>query len=138
MRNENDGAKEARRHIKQFQEHLNSPRLVPDQCYRMSSSSYALVCYVNQVTGLYLSKNYSVIPIFLQRAYDQAMKASGELVSEPYRTLVVQYLSHVAHFLTEYRCFTEGEEHFRESIPGALLAITPTLLPVELVVPNEF
>ncbi|MGL6011790.1 MAG: hypothetical protein ACRC0J_09840, partial [Shewanella oncorhynchi] len=72
MRNENEGAKEARRHIKQFQEYINSPRLVPDQCYRMASSTYALVCYVNQITGLYFSKNYSVILIFLQRAYDQA------------------------------------------------------------------
>lgn len=53
MSNEKEGAKEARRTIKRFQEHINSPRLVPDQCYRMSSSTYPLVGYVNQITGLY-------------------------------------------------------------------------------------
>lgn len=55
-----------------------------------------------------------------------------------YRNLVVQYLSHVAHFLTDYRCFKEDEEHLSQLIPGALLEITPGPLPRELVVPNEF
>jgi hypothetical protein len=138
VRNENEGAKEARRHIKKFQEHINSPRLVPDQCYRMASSTYALVCYVNQITGLYLSKNYSLIPIFLERAYDQVKKASSERVSEPYRNLVVQYLSHIAHFLIDYCCFKEGEEHLSQLIPSALLEIRPWPLPGDLVIPNEF
>lgn len=62
MVSDNEGAKNARKEIKRFQEHINSPRLVPDQCYRMASTTYALVCYVNQVTALYLSKNYAVIP----------------------------------------------------------------------------
>lgn len=138
MRNENEGAKEARRLIKRFQEHINSPRLVPDQCYRMASSTYALVCYVNQVTGLYLSKNYSVIPIFLGRAHAELLRAKSERVSEPYRNLVLQYLSHVAHFLVQYQCLKEGEEHFAEFIPKALLEVTPAPLPEDLVLPGEF
>jgi hypothetical protein len=138
LRNENDGAKEARRLIKRFQEHINSPRLVPDQCYRMASPTYALVCYVNQVTGLYLSKNYPVIPMFLGRAYEQANKVSGERVSEPYRNLVIQYLSHVAHFLVDYSCFKEDEEHLRQFIPSALLEIVPGPLPEDLVLSGEF
>lgn len=133
-----EGAKEARRVIKRFQEYINSPRLVPEQSYRMSSSTYSLVCYVNQITGLYLSKNYSVIPVFLRRAHDQLLKASTERVSEPYRELVTQYLVHVAHFVVEYDCLEEGEEHLAELIPKALLEMSPHPLPPDLVVPGEF
>lgn len=138
MRNEKDGAKEARKEIKRFQEHINSPRLVPDQCYRMASPTYALVCYVNQVTGLFQSKNYYVVPIFLQRAYDLLSKASPERVSEPYRNLVEQYLSHVAHFMVDYRCLGEDEQQVMEFIPQALLKIAPKPLPEDLVVQGEF
>jgi hypothetical protein len=138
VRNENEGAKEARREIKRFQEHINSPRLVPDQCYRMASPSYALVCYVNQVTGLFQSKNYYVVPIFLQRAYDLLLKASPERVSVPYRNLVEQYLSHVAHFIVNYRCLGEDEQQVIEFIPQALLEIEPKELPEDLVVQGEF
>ena len=133
----NEGAKEARRIIKQFQEHINSPRLVPDQCHRMASSTYALVCYVNQVTGLFLSKNYYIIPIFLQRAFDQLLKENNERVSEPYRNLVMQYLSHVAHFLVNYDCLA-GENRAKESIPKELLEMLPESLPNNLTVPGEF
>lgn len=137
MSNENGGAKEARRTIKRFQEHINSPRLVPDQCYRMSSSTYPLVGYVNQITGLYLSKNYAVVPIFLQRAYEQLCKASPERVSEPYRELVLHYLSHVAHFVVGYNCLAHDEGHLVQFIPRELLDIVPAVLPEELIIPDE-
>jgi hypothetical protein len=138
VRNENEGAKEARKEIRRFQEHINSPRLVPDQCYRMASPTYALVCYVNQVTGLFQSKNYYVVPIFLQRAYDLLEKASPERVSGPYRNLVEQYLSHVAHFIVNYRCLGEDEQQVIEFIPQALLKVKPKALPEDLVVQGEF
>ena len=138
MSNENEGAKEARRTIKRFQEHINSPRLVPDQCYRMSSATYPLVGYVNQITGLYLSKNYSVVPIFLQRAYEQLRKVNPERVSEPYRELVLYYLSHVAHFLVAYDCLGDDERHLIQFMPRELLDITPSALPEELIVHGEF
>ena len=135
---EHEGAKEARRTIKRFQAHINSPRLVPDQCYRMSRMTYALVCYVNQVTGLYLSKNYPMIPIFLMRAYEELQAANPERVSEPYRILVLQYLSHVAHFIVDYGCLTDDEKHNAGLIPTALLDMTPGPLPADLEVAGEF
>ncbi len=138
MRIDNEGAKAARKEIKRFQEHINSPRLVPDQCYRMASPTYAVVCYVNQVTGLFQSKNYYVVPIFLKRAYDALGKASPERVSGPYRNLVEQYLSHVAHFIVNYHCLGEDEERNAEFIPRALLEIEPKALPEDLVVQGEF
>jgi hypothetical protein len=136
--NENQGAKTARQVIKRFQAYLNSPRLVPDQCYRMASATFLLVCYVNQVTGLYLSKNYAVIPIFLHRAYEQLAKVHSERVSEPYRQLVLQYLSHVAHFLIEYSCLQDDEIHNANLIPQELLDLVPVPLPEDLVVLDEF
>ena len=138
MRNEREGAKEARREIKRFQEHINSPRLCPDQCYRMASPTYALVCYVNQVTGLFLSKNYYVIPIFLQRAYAALQEVDAERVSVPYRRLVEQYLSHVAHFIVNYPCLAEDERQSAQYIPPALLASVPVSLPQDLLMPDEF
>lgn len=138
MRDEKDGAKEARKEIRRFYEHINSSRLVPDQCYRMSSPTYALVCYVNQVTGLFLSKNYYVVPIFLQRAYDLLVKVGPERVSEPYRNLVEQYLSHVARFIVDYRCLGEDEQLVVEYIPKELLKLEPKALPEDLVVQGEF
>jgi len=136
--NFNEGAKEARREIKRFHEYVNSPRLVPDQCYRMSSHTYGLVCYVNQVTALYLSKNYSVIPIFLKRSYDALLAANHARVSEPYRNLVLQYLSHVAHFLVDYSCFEEDTAQNIQFIPAELLELSPAPAPADLELPGEF
>lgn len=104
----------------------------------MSSPTYQLVCYVNQVTGLYLSKNYAVIPIFLQRAHGQLSTIHSERVSDPYRKLVLQYLSHVAHFIAEFNCMDEDEEHVTRLIPQALLDMIPEALPEDLIVAGEF
>lgn len=138
MRNEREGAKEARREIRRYQEHINSPRLCPDQCYRLASPTYALVCHVNQVTGLFLSKNYYVIPIFLQRAHATLLELKAERVSEPYRKLVEQYLSHIAHFIVEFPCLAEDERQAAHYIPPALLALMPETLPEDLLMEGEF
>ena len=138
VRHEREGAKGARQEIRRYQEHINSPRLCPDQCYRMASPTYALVCYVNQVTGLFLSKNYYMIPIFLQRAHGALLALKPERVSEPYRNLIEQYLSHVAHFIVKYQCLAEDELQAAQSIPPALLAIVPVSLPQDLIMPGEF
>jgi hypothetical protein len=134
---ENEGAKEARKAIKRFQVHMNSPRLVPEQCYRMSSTSYTLVCYVNQITGLFLSKNYYVIPIFLERAYNELDKAKLEPVSEQYRNLVKHYLSHVAKFIVSFDCLNASEAHIIDYIPKVLLEINPIELPEKLILSGE-
>lgn len=136
--NLNEGAKEARSEIKRFQEYINAPSLVPDQCYRMASPTYGLVCYVNQVTALFLSKNYSVIPIFLKRSYDALLAVTHARVSDPYRSLVIHYLSHVAHFLVDYSCLDQDTASNIEFIPPALLELSPSSLPADLCVANQF
>lgn len=138
MGNFNEGAKEARREIKRFQEYINSPRLVPDQCYRMASRTFALVCFVNQVTALYLSKNYAVIQQFLKRSHDALANADHARVSEPYRNLVLHYLSHVAHFIVDFDCLDDDESHVIDLIPKALLELSPSPVPKDLELPDEF
>lgn len=115
------GAKQARRQIQQFHAHLNSPNLVPEQCYRMSSSSYTLVNYVNQITGIYLSKNYVILPLFLHRAYTQLMQSEDQRVSTEYRRIVLSYLQHIAQFVHTYHDFSSDESYLHDFIPAALL-----------------
>jgi hypothetical protein len=137
MNIKNEGAKEARQVIKKFHECLNSPRLVPEQCYRRNHTTYPLVSYINQITGLYLSKNYHAIPIFIKRAHD-ALDLRGDLVSEPYRKIVVSYLSQIAYFITEFHCFEEDDEHLKGYIPVNLIENGKQEPPPIEFWPNEF
>lgn len=138
MRNETEGAKEARRVIKLFQQCLNSPRLVPEQCYRPASHTYMLVNYVNQITGLFLSKNYHPIPIFLQRANNELGRVNPEKVSDPYRQIVLSYLAQMAYFLVEFDCFDPADETTITFIPSELLALGIQSAPDLSFFPGEF
>jgi hypothetical protein len=86
------GAKEERAKLKRFHALLNDPGLVPEQAYRRNASAYPLVCYVNNIIGLFLSKNYEVIPIFVSRALRHIEEHPSSLTSAPYYQLVSQYL----------------------------------------------
>lgn len=90
------------------------------------------------MTALYLSKNYSVIPIFLSRSYNALSNAVHARVSEPYRDLVLDYLSHVAHFIVDFNCLDEDELHNVEAIPKELLELSPNPVPKDLELPGEF
>jgi hypothetical protein len=137
MRNELEGAKEARKIIKRFHQCLNSPRLVPEQCYRRNHGTYPLVSYVNHVMGLFLSKNYTPIPIFLGRAFGELEKARVELVSEQYREVVLSYLGHMAHFVNDY-CELDADAALKSYIPSELLKRTPHEPPAIVFLPDEF
>lgn len=121
-----DGAKQARKVIQQYQRQLNAPALVPEQCYRRNSATYPVVCYVNQVTALFISKNYAVIPLFLSRAYEALNGVKHAPVSDAYRCLTFQYLSRVAHFVVDYGDLSEEENYLVELIPDALLTASPS------------
>ena len=120
----NEGAKEARQTIKKYQRYLNSPRLVPEQCYRRNHPTYPLISYINQITGLYFSHNYIPIPIFLKRAYrdlNQLNRLNPELVSNEYRNIALQYLCQMAYFITSFHCFEEDDERIKSYIPEELI-----------------
>ncbi|MET3135109.1 hypothetical protein AAKU55_005412 [Oxalobacteraceae bacterium GrIS 1.11] len=94
--------------------------------------------YVNQITGLYLSKNYDLLPIFLQRAHEQLAVINPERVSEPYRQLVISYLSHVARFILEFGCLADDDTSGKLQIPAALLHGDLSPPPDDLFVDHEF
>ena len=53
--------------IFELQEKLNDKEYIPRMAYRRNSTVYTLVCYVNNITGCYISSNYSPILVFIER-----------------------------------------------------------------------
>ena len=47
---------------------LNSKEFAPARGFRRDVTVYSLVCYLNNITGCYLSKNAEPISIFIGRA----------------------------------------------------------------------
>lgn len=137
MPNDHEGAKEAGQTIKRFHECLNLPRLVPEQCYRRNHMTYSLVHYVNQITGLFLSKHYAPIPIFLGRAFNELEGLRQDLVSEPYRQVVLAYLGHMVCFVSTY-CEFEPDETLKALIPMPLLELGRQQPPAAAFLPGEF
>lgn len=120
-----EGAKESRSIIKQFHACLNSPELVPEQAYRRNSGLYPLVCYINNIGGLFLSKNYDAIPIFVARAAEYFASSPSTPASFAYYEVVNKYLRQVVFHL---RHFVEGIEHWDDRIPPSILEAGPQKL----------
>lgn len=116
-----EGAHEARSVIKAFHAVLNSPGLVPEQCYRRNKVSYALVCYVNNIIGLFLSKNYEVIPVFIARAATHMTENPPSLGSEAYYAAAESYLAHMSFFVSSFT--SVPREEIDMYIPAELLAL---------------
>ena len=116
-----EGAKQARKAIQRSHGCLNAAHLVPEQCYRRNHGTYPLVQYVNQITGLFLSQNYRVIPVFLGRALREFGQVRHDLVSEPYRKVVLAYLRHMAQFVDRYAELAP-DDLAKTMIPAELLA----------------
>ena len=116
-----EGAREARFVVQAFHAVLNSPSLVPEQCYRRNKVSYPLVCYINNLIGLFLSKNYEVIPLFIARAATHMAENPPSLGSEAYYTVAERYLAQMSYFV---RSFTSvPREEIEMHIPAGLLAL---------------
>lgn len=54
--------------LEKIQKIINSKDLCPRYGYRRNAAVYELVCYVNNITGCYLSNNLDPIKIFIRRA----------------------------------------------------------------------
>lgn len=50
-----------------LQKEINKPENLPKMAFRRNSKAYPLICYVNNITGCFLSKNYDPIIIFVAR-----------------------------------------------------------------------
>lgn len=117
-----EGAKESRSVIKQFHSCLNNSEAVPEQAYRRNSGSYPLVCYINNIVGLFLSKNYEVIPIFVARAAEHMAAHPPNAATTAYYELASCYLAQIVYHLKN---FIGGIEHWDDRIPTSLLEAGP-------------
>jgi hypothetical protein len=120
------GAKESRAIIKQFHACLNSLELIPEQSFRRNSGTYPLVCYVNNIIGLFLSKNYEPISVFIARASEHMANHPPSAASTGYYRVVNGYLSQITYHL---RHFVEGIEYWDARIPSTILEAGPQELP---------
>lgn len=113
------GAKEARVIIKQYHTYLNSSDVLPEQWARPSAGHFFLVSYVNTIIGLFISKNYEVIPLFIMRAFRFLQEVPESPVSEHYCILVRQYLYQMAYFLQTYTA--TSQDNIQAFIPQEVL-----------------
>ena len=88
--------------ISNFQTVLNSVENAPSRGYRRNVTVYTLVCYVNNITGCYLSKNSEPIPVFIGRARGHMQDYPPGEVWGNYYELVTKYLNMVESHLESY------------------------------------
>lgn len=121
------GAKEERAKLKRLHQILNASDLVPEQAYRMSSGLYPLVSFVNHSIGLYLSKCYDVIPLFLARAHSFMQDRPPQSNATAYYKWVDVYLLQMSYVL---RCFTGVAPELLElHLPPELMDAGPQDIP---------
>jgi len=75
-----------------MQKELNKNENIPRMAYRRDSKAYPLVCYVNNITGCFLSENYKPIALFSERAKIYIEENKNEEMDKYYK-LVKHYLS---------------------------------------------
>ena len=116
-----EGAREAYVVVEAFHGVLNGAALVPEHCYRRNKVSYLLVCYVNNIIGLFLSKNYEVIPVFIGRAAQHMAENPASPGSVAYYKVVTMYLAHMAFVVGS---FTDlPHEELEAHVPADLLSL---------------
>ena len=88
--------------IRDIQVLLNSKEFAPARGYRRNVTVYTLVCYVNNITGCYISKNEEPIPVFIGRAREHMKKFPAGAEWDEYYGLVSRYLNEVKAHLEKY------------------------------------
>jgi hypothetical protein len=104
--------------IEQLHQHLNRSDILPDEYYRRNHVHYTLVCYINNIIGLYLSSNFGAIPVFIQRAHrhlEHIRVDEKQLSSDPYLELVEKYLSQMAKFVFSLETIDETVKQLIQS-----------------------
>ncbi|WNO10073.1 hypothetical protein [Teredinibacter sp. KSP-S5-2] len=82
-----------------LQRRLNSAEYVAEEIYRRNEINYPLVCYINNITGCYISGNYEVIVLFIGRARKHMKESREKLRESGYYSLVEEYLSIMERYL---------------------------------------
>ncbi len=110
--------------LERLHRQLNQAQLVPRGGFRRNTLHYPIICYINNIIGLYLSQNFEVIPTFLRRALvhiREFKQANPEVYAQgdAYYALVLEYLSLMAHFIASLE---QIDPVARRLIPGELLS----------------
>jgi len=105
--------------IDSFHQNLNHRDIVPERCYRRNNMHYRLVCYVNNIIALYLSSEFNVIPIFINRAFKEIIFLKKILKENkrkipPYCNFVLEYLKLMAEFSNSLESV---EDYLKSRIP---------------------
>mgnify|MGYP006201479325 FL=1 len=105
--------------VRAFHTVLNSASAVPEHAFRRNSTAYPLVCYVNNITGLFLSESFDPIPIFVARAIEHMAEFPPHTERlKRYHQLVTSYLTHTAYHLTN---FVAGAVFDSDRVPAVVL-----------------
>jgi hypothetical protein len=80
---------------------LNHTDSVPERGYRRDVREYALVSYVNNIIGCYLSENYKIIPVFIERAKNHMKDNKANEKTFAYYEKVSEFLNDMESFLSE-------------------------------------
>ena len=64
--------------VHRFQARLASAEVLPIRSLRRNSGEYPLVCYINDVTALFVSENSEAVPIFVARAAEHMIAGLGQ------------------------------------------------------------
>ena len=87
--------------LERMQKALNSKELSPKKGYRRDVAIYELVCYVNNITGCYLSGNLEPIRVFLSRARIYISENREDSINGGYFDLVERYLKLMEEYLNK-------------------------------------
>lgn len=85
-----------------IQKALNSRELIPKKGFRRDVAIYELVCYVNNITGCYISENLEPIRIFISRARTYIEDNGKDDVNSNYIELVSRYLDLMENYLDQH------------------------------------
>ena len=95
-----DTENELKKNIEMFIKKINTPIFLPPKCYRRNSIYYTLLCYVNNITAIYISDNYEAIPIFINRARKELPRF--KIDNNEFYSLIEEYLNCMNEFLIKY------------------------------------
>ncbi len=101
---------------------LNHPDVLPGRLYRRNHKHYALVCFVNTIIGLYLSRQLDLIPRFLAQATNHMQQHDLGTEHKEYASMVSDYLRRMARFILAQ---TTVEAELKARIPANLLGDDP-------------
>lgn len=104
--------------IIEYQELLNRSDVVSEECFRRNHIAYPLISYVNNVTALFISRNFKTVPIFLDRAVKEIDKIENKVNISLYTSIVLPYLEVISLYLV---MFSKVEQNRIDLIPSKLL-----------------